>query len=189
MKILLLFLSVTPGTTSCFWRPPVLCSAATCPKKIFLTCPTSADKARLGNYMFTIHIKRPVDKYLAIHWVSYFTTQNSFTNIKTCFSTHLAQLRSGKSKGNNRFLLKSCRSCHNRTIQTLHKKLSLKSLLKMGPSNVIRFLVLLTISIYSIQAAHAQHYPITGVHTGIYFSGARPARRNILDMQNDAPTW
>jgi tyrosinase len=62
-------------------------------------------------------------------------------------------------------------------------------LLKMGPNNVIRFLVLLTISIYSIQAAHAQRYPITGVHTGVNPSGARPARRNILDMQNDAPTW
>lgn len=62
-------------------------------------------------------------------------------------------------------------------------------LLKMGPNNVIRFLVLLATSIYSLQAAHAQHYPITGVHTGVNSSGARPARRNILDMQNDAPTW
>ncbi|KAH8588949.1 hypothetical protein B0O99DRAFT_524064 [Bisporella sp. PMI_857] len=36
----------------------------------------------------------------------------------------------------------------------------------------------------------AAHYPITGVHTGIDpQTGARPARRNILDLQNDLPAW
>lgn len=33
-------------------------------------------------------------------------------------------------------------------------------------------------------------YPLTGVHTGINSTaGARPARRNILDFQNDVPAW
>ncbi|KAE9377099.1 Di-copper centre-containing protein [Stipitochalara longipes BDJ] len=56
-------------------------------------------------------------------------------------------------------------------------------------SNVIRFLVLLAFSVFSARAAHAQYFAITGVHTGTAQSGARPARRNILDMQNDTPTW
>lgn len=34
-----------------------------------------------------------------------------------------------------------------------------------------------------------QHYAITGVHTGVSaVSGARPVRRNILDMQEDSTT-
>ena len=33
-------------------------------------------------------------------------------------------------------------------------------------------------------------YAITGVKTGINSAtGARPARKNILDLQNDVPTW
>lgn len=34
------------------------------------------------------------------------------------------------------------------------------------------------------------HYPITGLQTGVdQATGARPARRNILDLQQDEPTW
>lgn len=33
-------------------------------------------------------------------------------------------------------------------------------------------------------------YPLPGVQTGVNpQTGARPARRNILDLQNDVPTW
>jgi hypothetical protein len=33
-------------------------------------------------------------------------------------------------------------------------------------------------------------YPLSGVHTGINTqTGARPARRNVLDFQNDLPSW
>jgi tyrosinase len=59
----------------------------------------------------------------------------------------------------------------------------------MFSNNVIRFLVLFAVSVFSAQAAHAQYYAITGVHTSVSPSGARPARRNILDMQNDIPIW
>ncbi|KAF4635965.1 hypothetical protein G7Y89_g2127 [Cudoniella acicularis] len=35
-----------------------------------------------------------------------------------------------------------------------------------------------------------ESYAITGLHTGVNSqSGARPARRNILDLQNDVPAW
>lgn len=35
-----------------------------------------------------------------------------------------------------------------------------------------------------------RQYAITGVKTGIdSATGARPTRRNIIDMQNDTPTW
>jgi tyrosinase len=41
-----------------------------------------------------------------------------------------------------------------------------------------------------LRVAAAQHYPITGVHTGINnITGARPARRNINDVQKDTVTW
>jgi tyrosinase len=34
------------------------------------------------------------------------------------------------------------------------------------------------------------HYPISGVHTGVHAeSGARPPRRDILEFQNDTPSW
>jgi tyrosinase len=34
------------------------------------------------------------------------------------------------------------------------------------------------------------HYAITGVQTGVdKATGARPLRRNILDLQTDVPTW
>lgn len=33
-------------------------------------------------------------------------------------------------------------------------------------------------------------YPLSGVQTGVNpQTGARPARRNILDLQNDVPAW
>ncbi|QSZ30034.1 hypothetical protein DSL72_004552 [Monilinia vaccinii-corymbosi] len=36
----------------------------------------------------------------------------------------------------------------------------------------------------------ASYYPIGGVHTGVNKqTGERPARRDILDLQNDVPTW
>lgn len=39
------------------------------------------------------------------------------------------------------------------------------------------------------ERAHFQYYAITGVHTGVNAqSGARPARQNILVMQNDPYT-
>lgn len=50
-------------------------------------------------------------------------------------------------------------------------------------------MVLMIVSAISAWAAHEQYYAITGVHTALGSSGARPARRNILDMQNDVPTW
>jgi tyrosinase len=59
----------------------------------------------------------------------------------------------------------------------------------MFSNNITRFLVLLTASIFTSQAAHAQYYAITGVKTGISQAGARPARRNLLEMQKDTPTW
>jgi tyrosinase len=59
----------------------------------------------------------------------------------------------------------------------------------MLSNNAIRFLAVLIISVFSAQAAHAQYYAITGVQTGVSPSGARPARRNILDMQKDVPSW
>lgn len=38
--------------------------------------------------------------------------------------------------------------------------------------------------------ARYQHYVVTGTHTGVnQATGARPARRNILDLQEDAPSW
>jgi hypothetical protein len=38
--------------------------------------------------------------------------------------------------------------------------------------------------------AAADYYAITGVDTGRDTqTGARPARRNILDLQNDGPSW
>jgi tyrosinase len=34
------------------------------------------------------------------------------------------------------------------------------------------------------------HYAITGIKTGIdQVTGSRPARRNILDLQQDVPSW
>ncbi|PQE14942.1 hypothetical protein CJF32_00002481 [Rutstroemia sp. NJR-2017a WRK4] len=54
-----------------------------------------------------------------------------------------------------------------------------------GPSSVclaIQFLSTLDIVV--------AHYPIGGVHTGVNAqSGARPARRDILEFQNDTPSW
>jgi tyrosinase len=39
------------------------------------------------------------------------------------------------------------------------------------------------------RATHS-HYPITGIQTGVnQATGARPPRRNILDLQEDEPAW
>jgi hypothetical protein len=41
-----------------------------------------------------------------------------------------------------------------------------------------------------LKAVAAQHYPITGVHTGVNNkTGSRPLRRNINEFQKDIPTW
>lgn len=41
-----------------------------------------------------------------------------------------------------------------------------------------------------VDSIEASYYPISGVHTGVDAqTGARPARRDILDLQNDVPTW
>ncbi|ESZ89927.1 hypothetical protein SBOR_9689 [Sclerotinia borealis F-4128] len=41
-----------------------------------------------------------------------------------------------------------------------------------------------------VDTIEASYYPISGVHTGVDTqTGARPARRDILDLQNDVPTW
>lgn len=48
---------------------------------------------------------------------------------------------------------------------------------------------LVTITTYLVPTVYA-HYAITGVKTGVDDStGARPPRRNILDLQKDLPTW
>jgi hypothetical protein len=42
----------------------------------------------------------------------------------------------------------------------------------------------------NITDAAFQYYSITGTHGGVVAkTGWRPARRNLLDMQKDAPTW
>ena len=41
-----------------------------------------------------------------------------------------------------------------------------------------------------VDTIEASYYPISGVHTGVNVqTGERPARRDILDLQNDIPTW
>lgn len=43
---------------------------------------------------------------------------------------------------------------------------------------------------FSLNLVLAGHYGISGVQTGIdALTGARPARRNIVDVQKDIPTW
>jgi hypothetical protein len=55
---------------------------------------------------------------------------------------------------------------------------------------VKHILTLLAVGAICFKDATAQHYPITGVHTGINNkTGARPARRNINDLQKDTVTW
>lgn len=63
--------------------------------------------------------------------------------------------------------------------------------------NCLPFLLFLFVSCLGYVAADTdtapknnyQHYAITGVHAGVNtMSGARPARRNILDMQKDSVT-
>jgi tyrosinase len=52
------------------------------------------------------------------------------------------------------------------------------------------FLALLGVGSVLLSAAAAQHFPISGVHTGINNkTGARPMRRNIDDFQKDTPAW
>ena len=65
-------------------------------------------------------------------------------------------------------------------------------------SNSLSILFVILISCLEILAADAdasskngkyQHYAITGVHSGVNAAtGARPARKNILDMQEDSET-
>ncbi|KAH6668831.1 hypothetical protein B0J14DRAFT_151352 [Halenospora varia] len=46
------------------------------------------------------------------------------------------------------------------------------------------------LAVFSISNVVDAKYPLSGVTTGInQQTGARPARRNILDLQNDVPTW
>lgn len=41
-----------------------------------------------------------------------------------------------------------------------------------------------------LKVAGAQHFGISGVHTGINNkTGARPLRRDINDLHKDIPTW
>lgn len=43
---------------------------------------------------------------------------------------------------------------------------------------------------FYLPQAYSQSVPVTGTHTGIDpVTGARPLRRNILDLQNDVPSW
>jgi hypothetical protein len=49
--------------------------------------------------------------------------------------------------------------------------------------------LLVAFAAFSLPLVDAK-YPLAGVHTGINTqTGARPARRNILDFQNDLPSW
>jgi tyrosinase len=51
-------------------------------------------------------------------------------------------------------------------------------------------LVLLPVWTNIFGTATAQHFPISGIHTGVNNrTGARPMRRNIDAFQNDVPTW
>ncbi|KAN0095292.1 Di-copper centre-containing protein [Hyaloscypha variabilis] len=51
-------------------------------------------------------------------------------------------------------------------------------------------LVLLPVWTIIFGTATAQHFPISGIHTGVNNrTGARPVRRNINEFQNDVPTW
>jgi tyrosinase len=53
-------------------------------------------------------------------------------------------------------------------------------------TSYLRFVVADTIA----KKSNDQQYAITGLKTGIdSATGARPARTNIIDMQNDTPTW
>lgn len=53
-----------------------------------------------------------------------------------------------------------------------------------------KLLILFGVWAISLSATAAQHFPITGVHTGIdNKTGARPLRRNIDDFQKDTTTW
>ena len=66
----------------------------------------------------------------------------------------------------------------------------------MHPKLFIASLVLLIASTCHVTAAstkkvpQTQYYAITGTHTGVNSqTGARPARRNIDDLQKDTPSW
>ncbi|KAA8563987.1 hypothetical protein EYC84_011986 [Monilinia fructicola] len=49
---------------------------------------------------------------------------------------------------------------------------------------------LATLLLTFVDIIQASYYPVGGVHTGVNEkTGARPARRDILDLQNDVPTW
>jgi hypothetical protein len=51
-------------------------------------------------------------------------------------------------------------------------------------------LVLLPVWTIIFENATAQHFPISGIHTGVNNrTGARPMRRNINEFQKHVPTW
>jgi len=51
-------------------------------------------------------------------------------------------------------------------------------------------IVLLVVWAFIFEPAAAQHFPISGVHTGVNNrTGARPMRRSINEFQKDVPTW
>lgn len=48
----------------------------------------------------------------------------------------------------------------------------------------------LALSLLACLDVTSAHYAITGVHTGVNTqTGVRPARRDILELQNDIPSW
>lgn len=52
------------------------------------------------------------------------------------------------------------------------------------------FSSIVLLAFLGIAQVQAQQLPLTGVHSGVDSqTGARPARRDILDLQNDLPTW
>lgn len=85
------------------------------------------------------------------------------------------------------------------SVGNIHQRASKSKTFKMV-SNLLPLLLTLLVSSLGPVAVDAdagttnketqtQHYAITGVHTGVSAqSGARPARQNILVMQNDAYT-
>jgi tyrosinase len=57
-------------------------------------------------------------------------------------------------------------------------------------ANFIAFASGIAIAASDEDRAIYNHYSITGIQTGVnQRTGARPLRRNILDLQNDEATW
>ena len=86
---------------------------------------------------------------------------------------------------------------YNPILSVIPSNVSQRQNIKMV-SNYLSLLFALFISCLGFVAADAdvsstkgnyQHYAITGVHSGVIAAtGARPARRNILNMQKDSVT-